>query len=50
MSTTGLFFIGLAIIGGAFIVVHALRVELRRRRNLKNFDSGRPLERTSEWD
>jgi hypothetical protein len=43
-------FVTLATLGAIAMVVSQIRDQLRRKRNLKHYERGEPLEKTGEWD
>lgn len=40
---------GITVLGSIALVVYQLRDLLRRRRNLRHFERGEPLEKTDDW-
>lgn len=40
----------LVTIGSVAFLVHQVREQLRRKRNLKHFERDEPLEKAGEWD
>lgn len=42
--------VGITVFGSLAMVIFEIRDLLRRRRNLKHFERGEPLEKTGDWD
>lgn len=41
--------VGITVLGSIAMVVFQIRDLLRRRRNLRHFERGEPLEKTDDW-
>jgi hypothetical protein len=42
--------VAITTLGSIALIVHQIRDLLRRRRNLKHFERGEPLEKVDDWD
>jgi hypothetical protein len=41
--------VGITVFGSLAMIIFQIRDLLRRRRNLKHFERGEPLEKTDDW-